>query len=245
MKIHITNIYGLGGTAAKATQTVADIAKKTLHFNELGIYHYPYESDSPEMLRTRLDGIMASVEHGDIVIFQVPTWNGIKFDKAFLNRLNAYRRMKRIFFINDVVPLMFESNRYLMESYIELYNQADLLIVPSQKMADFLSGAGLNVQKFAIQRMWDFPVSLDMSVIPQFNRLISFAGKTDDLKFSFAQEWKYDTVRLAVTANKGDWSHGSNVQFMGWFHDDAVLVNALRRNGGFGLLWTENDYCME
>lgn len=78
MKIHITNIYGLGGTAGKAVQTVANIAKSTLHYNELGIYHYPFETDTKEMLRTRLDGIIASVGHGDIVIFQVPTWNDIR-----------------------------------------------------------------------------------------------------------------------------------------------------------------------
>lgn len=245
MKINITNIYGLGGTAEKAEQTVADIAKKTLHYNELSIYHYPFESDSPEMLRTRLDGIMAAVSHGDIVIFQSPSWNGIEFDKAFMSRLTAYSRLKKIIFINDVVPLMFESNRYLMKPYVEMYNQADLIIVPSQRMAEFLVGEGLSVKKIVIQRMWDCPVSIDTSVTPQFHKVINFAGKTDGTKFSFVQKWKYDTVRLAVTANEGDWEHGSNIQFIGWFRNEDLLANALRENGGFGLLWTGDEYWME
>ncbi len=80
MKIHITNLYGIGGTVGNAQQMVANIAKKELHYNELGIYRYAMQSDTPDMLRTRLDGIIASVSHGDIIIFQVPTWNGIRFD---------------------------------------------------------------------------------------------------------------------------------------------------------------------
>ena len=78
MKVHITNIYGIGGTAAEAQQRVADIAKNTLHYNELGIYHYEVSSDSPGMLRTRIDGIIAAVGWNDIVIFQSPTWHPIR-----------------------------------------------------------------------------------------------------------------------------------------------------------------------
>lgn len=97
MRVHITNIYGIGSTPKKAQQMVTDIAKKNLHYDELGIYVYPIASDSSEMLRTRLDGIIASVEHGDVVIFQLPTWNDILFEEAFVNHLNAYGGEKDIF----------------------------------------------------------------------------------------------------------------------------------------------------
>lgn len=245
MRIHITNIYNISGAAAESQHMVVDIAKEIMHCNELGIYRYPVESDSPEMLRARLDGILAAVGWNDIVVFQAPSWNGVAFDEALMKRLNNYRRLKKIFFINDVTPLMFENNRYLMGRYIELYNQADLLIVPSQNMLDRLRGEGLTVRKYTVQKMWDCIASLDDSVKPQLDKVISFAGQTDGPKFSFVRQWKYDTVRLAVTAREGDWTHGSNIQFMGWFQDQNLLVNALRRNGGFGLLWSEDAYWME
>lgn len=245
MKIHITNLYGLDGTAGKTMQAVADIAKRALNYNELGIYYYPFESDTPDMLRTRLDGIIAAVAHGDIVIFQMPTWNDIRFDEAFVKQLNVYSGVKKIFFIHDVLPLMFESDRYLLKRYIDLYNQADVIIVPSQKMADCLLQEGLTVGKYVVQRMWDCPVSIDHSVIPQFKRTINFAGKTDGFKFSFVQDWKFETVRLAVTAREGEWKHGVNIEFLGWFAEQSVLANELRNNGGFGLLWTGNDYWKE
>lgn len=87
MKVHITNVSGMAGAAGDAQQMVAGIAKKHLHYNVLGIYRYPVESDSLEMLCTCLDGILASVSHGDIVIFQLPTWNGLEFDEALASRL--------------------------------------------------------------------------------------------------------------------------------------------------------------
>ena len=71
MRVHITNLYGLGGTATEAQQRVTEIAQNSLHYNELGVYRYQVDSDSPEMLRTRIDGIIAAVGWNDIVIFNL------------------------------------------------------------------------------------------------------------------------------------------------------------------------------
>ncbi len=99
MKVHITNIYGHSSvsTALKAQNRTADIARKVLNFNELGIYSYNVNADSTEMLSKRLDGIIASVGHGDIVVFQYPTWNDIKFDKGLISSLSHYRGLKKYF----------------------------------------------------------------------------------------------------------------------------------------------------
>ena len=243
MKVHITNLYGVGGTASQTQQSVADIAKKNLHYNELGIFCYEVDSDTPEMLRTRIDGIIAAVGWGDdVVIYQSPSWNEINFDEAFIWQLGAYGTLKKVFLIHDVPPLMFESNRYLLKRYIDLYNQADLIILPSQNMADFLRSAGLLVPKIMIQKMWDFPVSVDFGMTPHFNKLVSFAGDSNMEKFTFVKEWKYNNVKLAVTASEGDWEHGENISLMGWFNDQSLLANALRNNGGYGLLWSEDEY---
>lgn len=245
MRVHITNLYGLRGAAGAAQQRVAEIARNSLDYNELGIYCYQVDSDSPEMLRTRIDGIIAAVGWNDTVIFQSPTWNGIAFDERLMLQLSAYGGLKKIFFIHDIPPLMFEANRWLLKQYIDLYNRADLIILPSENMANFLRTEGLNVSKIVVQKMWDFPVSIDFSIHPQFKRVISFAGDANMDKFSFVKEWKYDTVKLLVTAAEGDWQHDEKVEFIGWFRDQNRLANALRGNGGFGLLWTEDEYTRE
>lgn len=247
MKIHITNIYGLGGTAGKAIQAVASIAKNRLQYNELGVYHYPFGSDSLEMLRTRLDGIIASVGHGDIVIFQSPTWNDIRFDEAFVRSLNAYRDLKKIFFIHDVPPLMFEYGQSGLNRYITLYNQSDLIIVPSQAMADFLCVNGLTVKKIVIQQMWDFPSTIDKTIMPEFQKKIHFAANVTSIERPFVRNWEYDTVQLSVTAKEEEcgWARGKNVGFLGWFHNDSLLLHSLRKNGGFGLVWHDDPWWVE
>lgn len=36
-------------------------------------------------------------------------------------------------FIQDVQPLQFESNYYLMSKFISMYNKAEIVIVPSER----------------------------------------------------------------------------------------------------------------
>ncbi len=246
MRVHITNLYGLGGTAAgKAQNMVAEIAKKHLHFNELGIYCYGGAwVDQPEMLRTRIDGIIASLAPGDIIIFQHPTWNGIVFEEKLFWQLSAYPGIRKIIFIHDVETLMFgtddkDFNR--LKRYIKLFNQSDLIILPSQRMADFLYGKGLTVAKVVVQRMWDALISVDTVIVPRFRKVIHFAGDVNLPKFSFAKDWAYDTVKLVVTDKGGAWAEGKNIDCIGWFNNENFLADIFRKNGGFGLLWTE-DY---
>ena len=246
LNIHITNIYGQSftSTALKAQNRTAGFAKE-LGYTELGIYSYDVNSDSPEMLASRLDGIMASVGYGDIVIFQYPTWNQINFDEAFLKRLSLYRGLKKVIYVHDISALMFESSRFLLGRQIALLNQAELLILPSRRMADFLYKEGLTVKKAVIQKMWDFPVTVDDTITPRFRKAIHFAGNPDSWKFGFVKNWNYNAVEMTVTAEEGAWAKGKNINFMGWFNNDICLANALRRDGGFGLVWSDNTYWRE
>ena len=146
MKVNITNLYGMSGqsTALIAQNDVTKLAKQ-LGFNELSFYFYDIYSDSQSELSRRLDGIMASVGYGDVVIYQSPTWNGREFDQAFISKLKILQA-KLITFIHDVPPLMFPSNYYLMPEYIDMYNQSDVVIVPSkaeyQPLLDIVSKQG-------------------------------------------------------------------------------------------------------
>lgn len=241
MRVHISKIYGYIGTGAKRQEMVTAIAKRDLHFDELGIYRYLVESDTPEMLRARLDGILASLFYGDIVIIQSPTWNGLSFDEFLMRLLGAYRDVGKIMFIHDVPPLMSESYRPFLQRYINLYNQADLIIVPSQKMFDVLREHGLTVKKIVVHKIFDYVASVDETIKPVFRKVVNLAGNPNwDPELEFCKNWKPDNVQLAVTADSGDWAQGKNISFLGWFNNDNSLVNALRKSGGFGLLWYED-----
>ena len=246
MKVHITNVYGAINIGAKAQNAASQIAKKDLQYNELGIYHYPVKSDTPEKLRARIDGILASVGMGDVVIIQSPTWNDFIFDERLMQSLNAYGGLKKVVFIHDVLPFMHEEWNPLLKRYIDFYNQADLIIAPSHAMIERLRLAGMTIEKVIIQRMWDYVSSVDSLIKPQFKKVINFAGNPNvDPKFAFIKEWDYPNVQLAVTVDNGEWAQGKNIRFLGWFNDDNLLVNELRKSGGFGLLWSEDTYWRE
>lgn len=205
MKVHITNLYGMAynSVAQIAQQMVAKIAVENFHFNELGIYNYYDANESEDALNSRFDGILASVGNNDVIIFQTPNWNTIEWETAFMQHTYVYSGIKRIIFIHDVIPLMFESNYYLLGKFMDIYNQADLLIVPTQRMLDFLRAHGLTVKKVLIQHMWDHVCQIDGLAQPTNKKVISFIGnpdKTGDLK-----KWSSSDVRLNIFTKPADW----------------------------------------
>ena len=151
---------------------------RELGVNELGIYFYDHSNEPASELNSRMDGILAGVAFGDIVFVQSPSWNGIEWDRRLVDKLKLLQT-KLVMFIHDVPPLMFESNYYLMPNYIDMYNQSDLVVVPSEQMYHRLVSEGLTVKKYVVQKVVGFD--------PQFGSLYSTnLRKTDLLRESVA-----------------------------------------------------------
>ncbi|MEY8539003.1 sugar transferase [Lactococcus muris] len=231
MRVYITNINGLASSAQLAQNMVTDIAV-ALGYRELGIYRYDITADSPVELSKRLDGIVAGLQQGDVVIFQTPTWNTTSFDERFMDKLRLYR-VKIIVFVHDVVPLMFAGNYYLMERTIAYYNKADLIIVPSQEMLDKLREQGLTVKKAIIQKMWDHPTTVP-SLPAVFEKRLHFPGSVE--RFSFVKQWHYD-IPLHLYSRE-DVALPSNVYHHPYMPDEQLLLELSR--GGFGLVWMDD-----
>ena len=203
-KVHITNLYGMAGdsTVILAQNAVTDIAR-ALGYREIGIYFYNISTDSPSERSKRLDGIMASISFGDIVIFQSPTWNGWEFDAEFV----------------------------AMPTYMEMFNQADVIIAPSQQMVNRLCEAGLTVEKILIQEFWDHPHNLSLNQ-PVFKKEIFFAGSLT--RFPELQNWVYETP-LRVFTNEPKSNPEANLVIEGWKRNEELLMELSK--GGFGLVW--------
>ena len=235
MKLHITNLYGMAreSTATIAQNAVQKIASQ-LGFRELGIYFYHASAETVEERSRRLDGILASVSMGDVVIFQTPTWNGLEFEREFLSKLKLLN-VKIIVFVHDVIPLMFKANEFLMQDYINLYNMADSIILPSEAMKDKQLQQGLNVKKIIFQRMWDHPHDLDLHE-PIFKKEIYFAGNLS--RFPELKTWE-GTIPLTVFTNEEPFPLSNQVYIAGWKTDEEMLLELSK--GGFGLVWSTHQ----
>lgn len=233
MRIYITNLNGhaASSTAQICQNMVTDIAT-TLGYRELAIHAYRMDADTPEELSKRLDGVVAGLRHGDVVIFQTPTWNTTAFDEKLMAKLRAYQ-IKIVIFIHDVVPLMFAGNYYLMDRTIAYYNQADVIVAPSQQMIDNLKRHGLTVSKTIVQGMWDHPTSVPQ-LPASFKKEIHFPGSPD--RFSFVKSWNYD-IQLNLYARQ-EVELPDQVKHFSYRPDEQLLLEMSA--GGFGLVWMDD-----
>lgn len=240
MTVHITNIYGMmySSVAQLAQNWVADLARNNLKFKEISIFEYSSENEPVNEQSARFDGMIPALAFNDTVIFQSPSWNPIEWDQAFFDHLNAYDGVKKIVFIEDVIPLMFEVNYYLLPKFIKFYNSADCVIAPSEKMVDFLREHGMTTKKVVIQKFWDHPCHVNPTITPQNSHIINFAGNPK--KFSFVNDWAFPNTKLYVFGDTPA-NPNPNVTYTGWL-DDQIVIEKLRENGGFGLVWAEDPY---
>ena len=238
-RTHITNLYGVGGIATVAQRRTVEVAKQ-LGFNEISIL-YDNGLRDPEEFDKKVAGILAGLEVGDTVIFQSPIWITSKVERDFIDRVRQYQGKVAIF-INDIPPMMFEGNRELMPLFIELYNKADLLIVPSENMKDYLISKGVTVEKFVIQNLWDIPVDFMSNFEPKYLPRINFAGS--DEKFGITENINSNDIELEIYDHKPeDKLIPDNVHYHGYV-DEVKLLSELHE-GGFGLVWTEDMYWRE
>ena len=149
MKTHITTLNNMAGTASLAHRRVLKVAQ-SIGCHEMGLSFYPLKPDYAKEIDKRLDGIIAPLNYGDIVIFQYPSWIEVNYDESFVNKIKSYRDTKLIIFVQDIQKLMFDSEQAILDMEIRTLNKADLLILPSKKMHRYLKENELSKGGFGL-----------------------------------------------------------------------------------------------
>lgn len=238
MKIHITNVYNMQKAAMLSQHKTTEIAKK-MGFLEMGLFCYSTDADNDVELGKRLDGVLASVQPGDIVFFQSPSWNSLRYDLRFVRKLKVYPGIKLVIFVHDVIPLMFNSGEENLRKVIEIYNYADLIIVSSQGMLDLLRKYGLTVKKQMTQIVWDYFMDFEVKR-PGFFRRMFFSGAPE--RFPFIDRWIYKTPLILYRDMKQE-NSDLNIEIRGYQPEQKFLSDL--SEGGYGLVWAsgeENSY---
>lgn len=185
MKTHITTLNNMAGTASLAHRRVLKVAQ-SIGCHEMGLSFYPLKPDYAKEIDKRLDGIIAPLNYGDIVIFQYPSWIGVNYDESFVNKIKSYRDTKLIIFVQDIQKLMFDSEQAILDMEIKTLNKADLLILPSKKMHRYLKENGLDEKPVIYQTIWDMPSDICF-VDHAVTRCFHFAGNYN--RFPFLAEY--------------------------------------------------------
>lgn len=236
MNFFITRINAapVQSTAEYAQRMVSDIAHP-LGFKDLGIYFYNSSKESMDSLSSRYDGIIAGIRRGDVIVFQYPTWNHGRFEKGLIRRMKLYGG-RIIIFIHDIEAFMFEKSRFLIKETMEIFNMAEVLIVPSYAMTRLLIEHGVRENmKFVIQEIWDYITDINFMKSPKLKKEIHFAGSPE--KLPAPNQWNYD---IPLKLYSSELCSGENVQKLGWINPSALLLELAK--GGFGLLWYGNEY---
>ena len=142
MKIHITNLYNFNQNdmLVKNQHRVAE-AGRSLGYREMGIFSFPVETDSAGELSKRLDGIIAALEAEDVVFLQLPTRNGIGYERLLAQKCKAYRNTKLILIFHDM-QLLSETGG-AREEYLSLCKMADAVVIPDAQDSERLRAEGL------------------------------------------------------------------------------------------------------
>ncbi|MDY3769320.1 MAG: hypothetical protein SOZ88_00775, partial [Lachnospiraceae bacterium] len=142
MKIHITNLYNFNQNdmLVKNQHRVAE-AGLSLGYREMGVFSFPVETDSAGELSKRLDGIIAALEAEDVVFLQLPTRNGIGYERLLAQKCKAYRNTKLILIFHDM-QLLSETGG-AREEYLSLCKMADAVVIPDAQDSERLRAEGL------------------------------------------------------------------------------------------------------
>lgn len=233
MNLYITRLNGVENQAKYMQCMTAEIAH-WIGFREMGIYYYNANAESDGNRSVRYDGMIAGISPGDVVVFQFHTWNGLKFERGLVDRVKAYHG-RVVIFVHTVEALMIRSSGFMLGETVELFNQAEVLIVPSYAMKRFLVDSGIRPDmKFVVQEMWDYTTCISFTREPVFRKEIHCAGGFD---FHTIQNWN-SGVALKVY-NSSMVVPSQNVINMGTIKTEELLI-ALSK-GGFGLEWYQDE----
>ena len=240
MAMHITRLNGhrANSTTQIAQQNLVDIAKQ-LGFHEMNYYFFDANTDTDEQLIKRIEGCISAVSKGDIVIFQTPTWMGTRYENYFLQVLKAYE-CKIIVLIHDVIPFMWrENNGYLMKDYIAVYNYADVIVVPSKNMYDYLVSEGLTVKKYVVQHILDQNIGDMYLGTPSFKKQVFFTGNSEhsDLVKNWNSSWLLRAYAKPLDINN------TNVKFEGWVAPGKLFFELAE--GGFGYVEKRKEWVQD
>ncbi|MGX7052149.1 hypothetical protein [Leuconostoc palmae] len=236
MKKWITDIIQAedAGATYKAKNDIANFAEE-IGLRKLSIFRYDSAHERSEEIHSRIDGITAPVKRGDIVYYQFPTYNGVRFEQFFIEHMDV-RGAKMVAIVHDIEFLRFPSNTKFDE--IKYLNRFSVVIVHNKFMAEVLKNSGLNTSIISLD-IFDYAVNDKILDREEITKQVIIAGSLD--KSLYLKKWDYETPVIAYGLQPS-FQLGPSVKYMGALAPESVAQNL---PAGFGLAWDTNTNAYE
>ena len=170
MEVFYTKTYNMSGANARKQEIIERVAS-SLGYKEISLFKFPDTCDSDYELNVRMEGIMSSMEHDATVIFQYPSMVSYRYDRCAIEHIRKFSNSKLIIMVQDLGNFIDEMNYPTLADEINLFQQADLLILQSMKMKDFLVEHGLGEVPVVYQRVWEYPYGIYNDAVQVEKRL--------------------------------------------------------------------------
>jgi hypothetical protein len=238
LKIHITRPYknnnnNLGGLW-KATQDISE-AITQIGGHEIGLYQY--QSDETfEQLQPRMDGIIAGIERGDVLIIQYAEWlNSRTFHEALLTKAKAYGATV-IMWIHDVDCYL--TGQELATTRVDYFNRFDAIVAHTEPMKKMLIRDGVTT-KIVTLGIFDYLTEAKY-VEPTFSKEITLVTGSPN-KSGFVNKWNSKYQLNVYAPNRAvpyEFENRKNVVYKGQVASNLIPFEI---HSGFGIVWFENE----
>ena len=189
----------------------------------------------------RLQEKLETIEDNSLVLLQVPTYNSLATDRAMVDGLKA-KGCTLVMWVHDIDCLRgFHESPY--EDMLML-DKADIVIVPSKKMLDWVNiHTSVTQQNFIVHEAWDYLTELG-EVEPNsiFNKPaesnICYAGNLSSAKVDFLQTINTD-IDVYGKGNQAKFTN-NNVHYQGCA--SAEYLPKVLKKYSAGLVWDSGNY---
>ncbi len=213
-------------------------AAETLGARIIPISHKKFSEDYWNQMNHHIDGALAKLYHGDIVIMQYPSYMNIDFDARLADKIRLYSNIKLVIFVEDLQSLLYGIYPEAVTEEIAIFNKADLLILPSVKAKDFLVSKGLNPNiPVLTQTIWEME-SFPLFTSHNHLKRMCFSGDAD--RFTFIKAYNGHTPIHHFSRLESENPNATSLIHKG-FYEPKKLMKELS-NGGYGLVWCDKEY---
>lgn len=233
MKKWITSlVLGPNTALSKIHSDIVEIARQE-GYEPLYIFSYNDEKESDEALNARIDGITACVSQGDLVLHLSPFLNSFRFSQRFIHKMKA----RGTHYVTGVIdseflryPARQRENNAFIGRELELFQEAEAVLVHGKAMADALKNEGL--KSHVIERgPFDYLTEAEeVKLSGSLERKICFVG--NPFKSDFLERWDYKTPLMAFYPKGSEEVSAPSVEVMG--HEN--FFERIPRNR-FGIFW--------